>query len=108
MQKKSNLQKGHEIVVETYLESQRESEEKFLELEEKRMKLEFETERRRMEMDERRRESDHKHELKMWRMMMQMMNNPPTGYHPSLHSQQPYHQNLTQRLSNFYPNSDMN
>lgn len=95
-EKKTKLERGLEVVVDKFMESQRESEDRFLELEEKRINLEAETEKRRMEMDERRRETDRQHELQLWKMMMQMVNsNVPSGYYqPPFppHQHPPYYQ----------------
>ena len=101
--RKSKLERSLEVVVDKFMESQRESECKFLELEEKRMKLEAETEKKRMEMEERRREADRQHELQLWTMMIQMGNNRSGYYGPQ---PAPFH--MPGQHSNYYSHDHEN
>ena len=69
--------------MDKFVASQREMEEKYVELEEKRLKLTKELEEHRQQMQERWCENDHRHELQMWNMMMQMMGGSGLGGHPN-------------------------
>lgn len=71
--KNSQLEKTLEVVVDKFMDAQKEMEERYLDLEEKKMKLEAENENKLMEMEEKRRER----ELQLWQMMIQTR---PQGY----------------------------
>ena len=75
----SQLEKTLEVVIDKFMDSQKEMEERYLDLEEKRMKLEAENERKLIEIEENRRERERQHELHLWQIMMQTMS--PQGYH---------------------------
>lgn len=78
----SKMEKSLGVIMDKFVASQRETEERYIDLEEKRLKLTKELEEQRQELEERRRERDRQHELQMWSMMMNMMGSSGMGGPP--------------------------
>ena len=78
----SKMEKSLGVIMDKFVASQRETEDKYMELEEKRLKVMQELEERRQEAEEKRRETDRQHELQLWTMMMQAMGGSGAGGPP--------------------------
>ena len=111
----SKMEKSLGIVMDKFVSSQHETEDKYIELEEKQLKLMQELEERRQEIEERRHEHDCQHELQLWSMFMQTMGGSGTGgpprfhvpykYYPTMPGNSPESWSHPSSLNNSYPPS---
>ena len=76
------MEKALGTVIDRFVDSQRDTEDKFLALEEKRMKFQLYLEERKREAEESIREIDRQHEMRLWGMMLQCFGNRPPYNHP--------------------------
>ena len=111
----SKIEKSLGIVMDKFVSSQHETEDKYIELEEKRLKLMQELEERRQDIEEKRHERDRQHELQLWSMFMQAIGgsgtggpprfNMPYNYYPTMPGNSPEFWSHPSSLNNSYPPS---